>query len=103
MSDILDDRIRLGVNGGHVQGILTVADAKKAGSLLECFRAKARHGSQLDARFETSMPVAILDDFLRSAFVYSRDVSEQSPGRGVQVNANAIHTGFDSGLQSLHE
>ena len=98
-----DDRIRFRMNGGHVEGIFAAADAQKAGGLLEGLRTEAGNGGQLDARAEAAMLIAILDDLLRGAFIDSGDVAQQSPGCGIQIDANAIDAGFDRALQTLHQ
>ena len=87
------------MNGSDVEGIIAVADAQEAGGLLEGLRADAGHGGQLNARAETAVFIAELDDLLRGAFGDAGDVAQQRPGRGVEIDADAVDAAFDHGLE----
>ena len=97
--DLLDHRVRLGMDGGHVERVLAAADAQEAGGLFEGLGAEARHGHQLHARAEAAVLVAVLDDLLRGALGDAGDVAQQRPRRGVEIDADAVHAAFDGGFE----
>ena len=101
--NLLDDRVRLGMDGGAVERVLAVADAKEAGGLLEGFGADAGDLVELRAGAKFSMRIAIGDDVERGAFGDAGNVTEQGPGGGVEVDADAIDATFDDGLKGLLE
>ena len=103
LCDLLDDRVRLGMNSRHVERIFAAADAEKAGGLLEGLRTEAGHRRQLDARAKAAMLVAVLDDLVRSAFVDAGDVAKQRPRRGIQIDANPIDARLNRAFQALHQ
>ena len=79
--------------------MIAVADAQKAGGLLEGLGTDAGYGGQLNARAETAMFIAELDDFLGGAFVDAGDVAQQGPGSGVEVHADAVDAAFNHRLK----
>ncbi len=101
--NLLDDRIRLGMDGGAVEGVLAVSDAQEAGGLLEGFGADTGNLVELGAGAELSVLVAVSDDVERGAFGDAGNVAEQGPGGGVEVDADAIDATLDDGLKGLLE
>jgi hypothetical protein len=55
---LFDERVALGMNGAGVERMHAVADAEKAGGLLEGLRAEARDFLQFGARLERALLVA---------------------------------------------
>src|SRR5580658_6720114 len=89
------------MNGRDVEGVITVADSQESGRLLEGLGADARHGGQLNARAETAMFVAELDDLLRGALIDAGDVAQERPGGGVEVHANPVDAAFNYRLKGF--
>ena len=85
----------------RIERILAVTDAKESGSLLEGFGSHARHRGELHARPKLTMLIAKLDHLQRGPLVDTRDVAQQRPGRGVQVDAHAVDTALDDRLERL--
>ncbi len=101
--NLLDDRVRLRMDGGAVEWILAVSDAKEAGGLLEGFGADTGNLVELGAGAELSVLVAVSDDVERGAFGDASNIAEQGPGGGVEVDADAIDATLDDGLKGLLE
>ena len=97
--DLLDHGVGLGVNGGHVEGVIAVADAQEAGGLLEGLGADAGHLLQLHAGAETAVLIAELDDIEGGALGDAGDVAQQGPGSGVEIHADPIDAALDHRFQ----
>ena len=91
------------MDGGAVEGVLAISNAKEAGGLLEGFGADAGNLVELRAGAELSMLVAVSDDVERGAFGDAGDVAEQGPGRGIEIDADAVDATLDDGLKGLLE
>ena len=79
LGNLFDDRVRLGMDGGAVERVLAVSDAKEAGGLLEGFGADTGNLVELGAGAELSVLVAVSDDVERGAFGDASNVAEQGP------------------------
>src|ERR1700722_5606563 len=93
--NLLDDRVRLGMDGGAVEGVLAISDAKEAGGLLEGFGADTGNLVELGAGAELAVLVAVSDYVQRGAFGDAGNVAKQSPGGGVEIDSDAIHATLD--------
>ncbi len=98
-----DHRVRLGVHAGGIQGVIAVGDAQEAGTLLERLGAEAGHLLDRRAALERAVGVAVQDDILRQARADAGHPGQQGSGRGVDVDANRVHTVLDHGVQRLGE
>ena len=98
-----NDRVRLGVDGGHIEGVVAIADAEEAGGLLERLGAEAGDGHELDAALEAAVFIAELDDLLGDAFGEAGDLFEQRGGGGVEVDADAVDAAFNGLFETLLE
>ena len=87
--------IRLRVNGGHIERVIAAANAQEAGRLLEGLGAECRAPPSANARAETAVLVAELDDLLRRALVDAGHVAQQRPRSRVEVHAHAVDAAFD--------
>ena len=101
--DGFDDRVGLGVDGGHIEGVFAVADAEEAGGLFEGFGAEAGDGHELDAALEATVFIAELDDLLGDAFGEAGDLLEERGGGGVEIDADAVDAAFDGLFEALFE
>ena len=97
--DFLHHRVGLGVNAGHVQRVVTAANAQKAGALLEGLGTQARHLHQLLAVVEGAMGLAPAHHRLGHAARQTRHARQQRHTGGVQVNPHRVHTILHHGLQ----
>ena len=79
------------MNGGHVERIFAAADAQETGRLFERLGSETGDGLQCHAGLEATVVVPKLDDLLRGPLADSRDVAQQGPGRGVEIDADPIH------------
>ncbi len=79
MGDLFHHWIGLGVNGGHVERIVAIADAQESGCLLKSLRPDAGHLFQLDARAEASVLIAESHDVDGGAFGDSGHITQQRP------------------------
>ena len=91
------------MNRRHVERILAAANSQEAGRLFKRLRPESGNGGQLHARAEAAVLVSILDDFLRSPLIDAGDIAQQSPGGGVQIDADPVDAGFDSASRPCHQ
>ena len=89
------------MDGGHIERVLAAADAQEARRLFEGLGSDAGHCAELHARAEAAVLVAELDDLQRGALVDAGHVAQQRPGRGVQIDADAVDAAFDDGFERL--
>jgi hypothetical protein len=83
------------MNGSHVERIVTVANAQKAGRLFEGLRADSGYLEELRARAEAAHLISILNEVDGRAFGDSGNMPEQRPGRRIEVDSHAIYATLD--------
>src|SRR5690606_5939524 len=88
---------------GRIQGVLSVAYAQEARSLLKRLFAKARY---LFERFATdvgSIGIAPGDNILCQTGAQARDTSQQRGRSGVYVNAYGVNAVFYNGVKGANQ
>ena len=99
MGDLFHDLVGLGVDGGHVQQVLAVADAQEPGRLFERLGPDARHLPQLRARTEAAVLIPKGDDVEGGPFRDAGDIAQQRPRRSVQIDAHPVDAAFDHAFE----
>src|SRR6202041_4156786 len=94
--DLLDHRVRLGVDSGAVEWVLPISDAEEPSSLLERLSANARDLIELGARNEPSVLVSISHNVERGALGDTGDVAEEGPRGGVNVDSYPVYATFNN-------
>ena len=97
--NLFHHRIGLGMDGGHVQRVVAVANAQKPRRLLEGFGSDAGHFQHLRAGAEAALLVAKGHDVQRGALGDAGDKAQQRPGGSVQIHAHLVDAAFDHGLE----
>src|SRR5690606_29871416 len=97
VDDAADERIRLGMHTGGVQGVVTVADTQEPGALFEGLRPEPGNILQRRARAERSVRLAVLHDRLRQPGADTRHAGQQRRRGGVQVDADGVDAVLDHG------
>src|SRR5437016_14623134 len=89
------------MDGSALQRILGILDAKETCGLFECLVAESVDFSQLVARSESTVLIAIGNDAERELISDAGDVLEQVDGSGVQIHTDTIDAGFDRGFETV--
>src|SRR5437899_450481 len=88
------------MNGCAVQWIFTTLDPQKSRSLLKRLITETFDFPKLRARFEEAVLVPISHNVLRKLVPYTGYVLEQINRRRVEIDAHAVHTGFNHRSQA---
>jgi hypothetical protein len=89
------------VDCGAIEWVLPVSDAEESSRLLERLSANARDFGELGAGAKPSMLVSVGDDVERGALGDASYVSQESPRRGVKVDAYAVYAALDDSFERL--
>src|SRR5579871_5119501 len=96
-------RIRFGMYGGAIQGILSVFKAEKPCSLFKNLIAESLYLPHLFARNKCTMLIPISDEALRQFVTDARNIFQKIDRGRIQVHTDAIDTRFDRGFQAAFQ